>query len=155
MKTIIIAPYAKRLKTNKENPKNYPYWPGLVAMLRETCNVVQIAVTGEAVIPGVSKVAIDLKMREIESMTQSCDTWVSVDSFLQHMVNCCGKKPGTVIWSLSDPSIFGYGYNLNVLKDRARLKRFQFGIWEECEYDADAYMPADAVYALMRSRFGV
>ena len=64
---------------------------------------------------------------------------ISVESFFQHF--CWDlKKPGIVIWSQSDPIIFGHKENINLLKDRSYLRKDQFHIWEQCEYNKDAFI---------------
>jgi hypothetical protein len=56
------------------------------------------------------------------------------------------KKPGVVLWSLSNPNFFGYNYNLNILKDSKYLRPDQFGIWEQAIYNPDAYLDANTIY---------
>jgi hypothetical protein len=52
-----------------------------------------------------------------------------------------------VIWGISDPDIFGYDYNTNILKDRKYLRPDPFGTWKEIKEDEktkvkkDVYMP--------------
>jgi hypothetical protein len=48
---IIIAPYAQKLRNNKENPKNYPYWKELIAMIDEL--IIQVGVDGRLLMIGV------------------------------------------------------------------------------------------------------
>lgn len=150
-KYIVIAPYAKRLRNGKENPKNYPHWRELVHLMSKTHDIIQIGIDGEDRIPGVAETKFGIKLKEIEELIQYCDTWVSVDSFLQHMVNCTPlKKPGVVLWARSDWRIFGYPQNLNIIKDEKYLLQFPFSIWEDVPYDPDAYMPACEIYEIMR-----
>ena len=42
---IIIAPYAQKLISGKENPKNYPYWEELIKQIDEP--IIQVGVVGE------------------------------------------------------------------------------------------------------------
>ena len=46
---IIIAPYAKALTNGKQNPKNYPYWEELIALIQINIGfeVVQVGIEGE------------------------------------------------------------------------------------------------------------
>lgn len=154
MKQIVIAPYSQKLK-DKENPKNYPYWNDLIKFLSKDFNCVQIGITGHEQIPYTSKIYYNLKLSEIENLINESHSWISVDSFLPHLVNCSKNiKPGIVLWSLSDPKIFGYEYNLNILKDRKYLNSFQFVIWEMSRYDLDAYFLPQDIYPKIKMFLG-
>jgi ADP-heptose:LPS heptosyltransferase len=132
---IIIAPYAQKLRNGKENPKNYPYWKELIAIIDQP--IVQVGVKGEQQL--VEDFRLNLSISELTQLVQECKTWISVDSFFQHF--CWDlKKPGIVIWSQSDPIIFGHKENINLLKDRSYLRKDQFHIWEQCEYNKDAFI---------------
>ena len=132
---IIIAPYAQKLRNGKENPKNYPYWKELIAIIDQP--IIQVGVKGEQQL--VEDFRLNLSISELTQLVQECKTWISVDSFFQHL--CWDlKKPGIVIWSQSDPIIFGHKENINLLKDRNYLRKDQFHIWEQCEYNKDAFI---------------
>lgn len=135
---IIISPYSKALRNSKENPKNYPinYWEELIIELKKYNEVVQIGVNGER--PLVSKFYFNLPLKEISALINISDFWISVDNFLPHLANKLGKK-GAVLWSQSDPLIFGYPRNINILKDRSYLRKDQFNIWEQCKYNIEAF----------------
>jgi len=133
---ILISPYSKPLRDGKENPKNYPYWKELVIELEKFNEVVQIGIKGE--VPLVSKFYFNLSLKEISALVNLSDFWISVDNFLPHLANKLGKR-GAVLWSQSDPLIFGYPQNVNILKDRRCLRSNQFNIWEQSVYNIDAY----------------
>jgi ADP-heptose:LPS heptosyltransferase len=135
---IIISPYAQKLRNGKINPKNYPYWSELVEELfKNDYDIVQVGVEGEE--PLVSDFRKNLPLTELAELVHSCDTWIGVDSFFQHF--CWDlKKPGIVIWSQSDPLIFGHEENINLLKDRKYLRKEQFWLWEQGEYNKDAFV---------------
>jgi ADP-heptose:LPS heptosyltransferase len=140
---IIIAPYAQKLRNKKNNPKNYPYWTKLVKELSKNgYDIVQIGVEGEE--PLVPDFRKNLPLTELAELVNQCDTWISVDSFFQHF--CWDlKKPGIVIWSQSDPLIFGHEENTNLLKDRKYLRNKQFWLWEQCEYKKTAFVEPNTV----------
>ena len=140
---IIISPYAQKLRNKKINPKNYPYWSKLVKELSKNgYDIVQVGVEGEE--PLVSDFRKNLPLTELAELVNSCDTWISVDSFFQHF--CWDlKKPGIVIWSQSDPLIFGHEENINLLKDRKYLRKEQFYLWEQCEYKKNAFVEPNTV----------
>jgi hypothetical protein len=55
-------------------------------------------------------------------------------------------KPGIVLWSVSDPEIFGYPENLNLLKDRKYLRKDQFAVWEAVTLDPETFVGPEEVY---------
>jgi ADP-heptose:LPS heptosyltransferase len=132
---IIIHPFSKALPSGKENPKNFPYWQELIAMIDEP--IIQVGVTGEKQL--VDDFRCDLPIPELCSLIQECRTWVGVDSFFQHLC-WTENKPGVVLWSVSDPLIFGHSENTNLLKDRHFLATNQFLWWESTEFNANSFM---------------
>ena len=139
-KTIIISPYSQKLRNGKNNPKNYPYWDELVLELKKKdFYIIQIGVSGEKSITGVDEVKFNQSLKEIEDLLRNCYVFISVDNFLPHLANCIGVR-GIVLWGQSDPDIFGYKENINILKDRKYLRRNQFDVWESCEYNKDSFV---------------
>jgi ADP-heptose:LPS heptosyltransferase len=137
---IIIAPYAAKLKTGKTNPKNYPYWKELIAMIDQP--IVQVGVEGEEqLVPDFRK---NLSIIELRKLLDECDTWISCDSFFQHLGWDHGKK-GIVLWSVSDPLIFGHPENVNLLRNRKHLVKNQFFPWDHYEFDPKTAVDADYV----------
>lgn len=138
---ILIAPYAQKLRDGKNNPKNYPWWPELISLIKEP--IIQVGVDGEKQL--VDDFRKNLSLKELEVLLLDCKTWISVDSFFQHFAWDLGKK-GVVLWGQSDPNIFGHPENINLLKDRKYLREKQFWWWEQCEYREDAFVrPAEVV----------
>lgn len=146
---ILIAPFARKLRNDKQNPKNFPYWSELITLLKGN-GITQIGMEGEPQL--VENFKKNLPLLKIMDLVNSCDVWISVDSFLQHLAYHQGKR-GIVIWSVSDPRIFGYPENLNILKDPKYLREKQFNIWEEQEYNPDAFVDAQTVYNVLTSNF--
>jgi len=137
---ILISPWAQKLRNEKNNPKNYPWWPELISMIGEP--IVQIGVTEEKQL--VEDFRTNLSLEELKSLVFYCRTWISVDSFFQHFAWDLGK-PGIVLWGQSDPNIFGHLENTNLLKDRKYLREKQFWWWEQCEYNSDAFVSPQEV----------
>lgn len=146
---IIISPYAQKLRNGKINPKNYPYWSELVELLyKSKYKIVQVGVEGEE--PLVPDFRKNLPLTELSELVQSCDTWISVDSFFQHF--CWDlKKPGIALWSQSDPNIFGHPENINLFKDKKYFRPNQFLTWEQCDYVKDAFVDPDHVMKHLRT----
>ena len=126
---IIISPYAKKLHNGKVNPKNYPYWKELIKLIDQP--IIQIGIDGEEqLVPDFRK---NLSLDELGNLVDECKTWVSCDSFFQHF--CWDrKKYGIVLWSVSDPNIFGHPENPN-----------QFLWWDFTEYDATKFVLPEEV----------
>jgi ADP-heptose:LPS heptosyltransferase len=144
---ILISPFAQKLRNGKDNPKNFPYWPELVKRLRDGgFEVIQIGAAKDTPIEGITEFKQNLKLKEIANLIKECDVWISVDSFLQHLNQYYTKKRGIVIFSQSDPKHFGYPLNNNILKDKKYFREKQFWLWEQCEYNKDAFVTAEEVY---------
>jgi len=132
---IIISPYTKKLISGKQNPKNYPFWRELIALIDEP--IIQIGIEGEEqLVPDFRK---NLPLAELILLLKECRTWVSCDSFFQHLAWSEGK-PGIVLWSVSDPLIFGHPENINLLKSRNNLAKNQFLWWEFVPHDAETFV---------------
>ena len=139
---IVISPYAKALRNGKKNPKNYPFWKELIEMIDEP--IVQVGVEGEEqLVPDFRK---NLPMTEMRKLIQECRIWISCDSFLQHL-GWDEKKPGIVLWSVSDPLIYGHLENINLLKDRNYLAKNQFLWWELEEHKDERFVKPEEVLA--------
>ena len=126
---IIISPYSKALLSGKQNPKNYPYWEELIAQIDEP--IVQVGIEGEKQL--VEDFRKNLRISELRQLIQECRTWISCDSFFQHLGWDEGKQ-GIVLWGVSDPLIYGHPENINLLKDRSYLAPNQFLWWESTEH---------------------
>jgi ADP-heptose:LPS heptosyltransferase len=137
---ILIHPYAKPLLNGKVNPKNYPYWEELISLIDEP--IIQIGVEGENQL--VSDFRKNLSIIELRQLIKDCRTWIGIDSFFQHLAWNEGKQ-GIVLWSVSDPIIFGHTENINLLKNRVYLAKNQFLWWDFTEYDANKFVEPEIV----------
>ena len=141
---IIISPYSKALKNGKTNPKNYPYWKELIRLIDQP--IVQVGIEGETqLVPDFRK---NLSLSELRKLIQECKTWISCDSFFQHLA-WDEKKRGIVLWSVSDPLIFGHAENINLLKDRKNLVANQFLWWEFEEHKDERFVKPEEVLAYL------
>ena len=137
---IIISPYSKQLKNGKRNPKEYPHWEELIALINEP--IVQVGIAGEKQL--VPDFRPNLSLVQLKKLLQECRTWIGCDSFFQHLAWSIGK-PGIVLWSVSDPLIFGHPENINLLKDRSCLAENQFLWWDYVEYDSSKFVSPQEV----------
>lgn len=143
---ILIFPYARALRNGLNNPKNYPWWPELIEKLQKNIEIpgpiIQLGTKEEKQL--VSNFYTDVPLEKLGELVDTCDTWISVDSFGQHF--CWDRgKPGIVLWGQSDPLIFGHPENINLLKDRKYLRDKQFWLWEQCNYKEEAFVDTDTV----------
>jgi len=113
--------------------------------------IIQVGVTGEKELVGIDEVKFNLSMDELADLLNTCDTWMSVDNFFQHFASHY-DKPGVVIFGKSDPNIFGYKHNLNILKDRKNLRAKPFDIWESTEFNKNVFPYAEEVFKAFKDR---
>lgn len=144
---IIISPYAKKLISGKRNPKNYAYWGELLQLIPKDVHIVQVGVDGEDQL--VDDFRVNLPVAELRKLLRECDTWISCDSFFQHLGWDEGKK-GIVLWSVSDPLIYGHPENINLLKSREHLAENQFLWWEYIEHDATKFVEPSVVLQVLQ-----
>jgi hypothetical protein len=143
--SVIISPYCRPLRNNKRNAKNYPWWNEIVSYLTESYEVIQIGRKDELMLFKIDQFRYDLPPDKIQYLINSCKFWMSVDNFLPHFCNTFTKKKGIVLFSKSDPNIFGYNHNVNLLKDRSYLRPEQYYIWEDVEYHEEAFIQPEIV----------
>lgn len=137
---IVIAPFAKKLRNGKRNPKDYPYWQEVIAGIKEP--IIQVGVVGEEQL--VDDFRKNLPLADLRQLIKDCRTWLSCDSFFQHLAWDEGK-PGIVLWGVSDPLIFGHKENTNLLKDRKYLAKNQFLWWELTEHRNECFVEPEEV----------
>jgi hypothetical protein len=142
--SIIIQPFARKLRDGERNAKDYPWWAELLPAVSwmTPCDIIQIGVSGEQQL--VPDFRIDLSYSALQQLIRDCDTFICGDSFLQHLGWSLGKQ-GIVLWGKSDPLIFGHPENINLLADRANLRSDQFGIWEGVSYSPEVFVSSQRV----------
>jgi len=139
---IIISPYAQKLRNGKPNPKNYPFWKQVIQSIDE--EIIQVGVEGEEQL--VDDFRKNLSLSELCLLLHKCRTWVSCDSFFQHLAWQQEKK-GIVLWSVSNPAIFGHDININLLKSKDCLAPNQFLWWEDTPFDPEKFVsPEEVIY---------
>jgi len=153
VKRILISPFARGLRgeaSKRENPKNYPYWTELLTMLRdEGFYVIQVGTPNEKQLPA-DEWKFGLPLKQLEELLESVDVWISVDNFFNHFATTKGRR-GIVLWGQSDPNIFGYKSNINLLQGRKYLRHNQYQPWESTHYDKHAFVAPDRVVTAVKS----
>lgn len=125
-KTILI------IRGNIQNAKSYPFWEELIHLLSDDFKIKEI----KGILPE----------NEIIDLINECFTYITVDSFVPHLCKYYNLKPGIVLWNKSDPLIFGYKTNMNLLKDRKYLRPDQFGEWRGSQMQTDGWLSAEEVF---------
>jgi ADP-heptose:LPS heptosyltransferase len=144
---ILISPYSRLLLSGKINAKNYPYWPEVIKILIDKGHIItQIGLDKEVKL--VEDFRVNLSLAEVSKLVIDYDLWIAVDNFLAHLAHTL-KKPGIVIFSLSDPKIFGYPENVNIIKDKSFLRANQFDLWENATYETKAFIEPDKVITMV------
>ena len=146
---ILLAPFAAPQPYSKRpNAKNYPFTAKLVCLL-EGHDLMQIGGSHDPQIVPVFKQ--NPSHKETESLLQQCDTFIAVDSYLQHAAWAIGK-PGIVLWGPSDPLIFGHDLHTNLFKSRIYLRPNQFLNWEDVSLRSEAFVDPEVVVKHLTSR---
>jgi len=145
---ILISPYSQKLPEEKAkiNPKNYPYWEEFIKIIKEKkpeANIIQIGVSSEPTLKGVDTVMHNLQPPQLLKLAQSSKAWLSVDNFFQHFCSYYKIPNGFVIFGQSDPKIFGYSSNTNVLKNPKYLRQHQFNFWWQTDYKKEVFVSAE------------
>jgi GT2 family glycosyltransferase len=135
--TIIISPYSYA----PDHAKSYPYWKELVVLLKTlNLKLVQIGKPGEVPLENMDDYWWGLSLKELEKKVSECQVWISVDNFLQHLVNAMPTPiKGITIWGVSDPKLFGYPHNLNILKSEKYFRPDQFNVWFGLKQNKEAF----------------
>ena len=145
---IVVSPYSQ----NANHPKSYPQWLELIKLLKTTgYRLVQIGRSNEPTLDSIDEHVKDKSFSELQSLISGSKTWISVDNFLPHMVNCIDKIiPGVVIFSQSDPRLFGYPYNINILKSDKYLRPNQFDKWDDVKRIDASFESAENIFLRMK-----
>jgi ADP-heptose:LPS heptosyltransferase len=140
---ILLSLVAKKLKSGKPNPKDYPYWKELIELLKNDGHeLVQVGITGEQQM--VDNFQQNLDMQVTARLIQDCDMFISVDTFLQHYAWSLGKY-GIVLWGQGNPEIFGHKENCNLLKDKKYIRKNIFEFWDNAECIDEAFVEPKVV----------
>lgn len=146
---IIVSPYSKKLQdTYPHNPKNYPFWYAVThALIQKGDTIIQIGKGNEQTIPATSY-KFDLSLKDLRILVEQCDTWISVDNFFPHFCAChFPNKPGIVLWGVSNPRVYGYPTNTNLVGDFNYIASYQFGKWQPTQFNTRAFSSAEEVLA--------
>lgn len=117
---------------NLNNAKSYPFWEELLVLLKDH---------------EVKEIKGILKEQEIKDLVKEADCVVTIDTFLIHFIKYYKlTTPTIVIWGLSDPLIFGYKDQTNLLKGRKYLRSGQFLWWKDIPNNPEVFVTPETVY---------
>lgn len=152
MITCLVSPVSRRKPNGERSPKDYPGWEELCIQLRRKgCHITQVAADGDERLQNINALYTGSPLDRVITLAAEASIWISVDNFLPHAVySVYGEtRPGVVLWGPSDPEIFGYPANLNILRSKGCLCGNQFGLWRDVTYDATRFMPPFCVICSM------
>lgn len=143
MAKILIQPYAAMPKDATElgkNPKDWPYFDKLIEAMPQH-EWLQIGF-GNKPIKGAKEVVANRK--GVIALIEECDTWISVDTWLQHVATLTCRKRGIVLFSRSEPKMFGHPQNINLLKSQMYVQS-PYAPWLAANYSAAAFVSVEKV----------
>lgn len=144
---LILSPYSRVTQDGRPNAKNFPHWQAVVNALKDEMNIIQIGTKEEPRLENVTAF-LKPKLSELKDLLKGAKCFASVDNFLQHYVRTyIPTLTGVVVFSKSDPRVFGYPQNTNLLKDKKYLRnrQEQWWLWSQTNFDADAFVEPSVV----------
>ena len=138
----LVSPWSRHPK----NEKNYPYWNNLMFGLAvRGWRLIQVGVDGESKLDGC-EYKFNLELVLLEKLLLDVGHFIACDNFLHHMAYSLGIE-GVVLFGPSDPVIFGYPTQLNILKSRDYLRKDQFGFYKDYvwEHSREGWYEAEEV----------
>ncbi len=115
MKSILLSLFSRKTPEGKTSPKSYPFYKELTKSLNDMGFLtIQLGVVEESDIGAIHRYN-GLPAEDLVKIVKDSYTFISCDTFLPHLCQCyCPEKRGIVIWSKSDPAVFGYPNNINL-----------------------------------------
>jgi hypothetical protein len=149
-KIILISCWAKPLRNGGWNAKNpsKEWWNKLTKLLKDKGYLIYQCGQGpEIKLKLADRHLWDKDLWALGEDIKTCAAWVSVDNFFHHWALLEFKRQGIVLFSQSDPTIFGHPQNINLLKDKKYLRAKQMEMWESATYDKEAFVEPEIVVA--------
>ena len=160
-KIVLLSLFSKLTHaTKKISPKSYPldYSLKLVKLLKEKgIFTIQIGISEESDIEADIRYN-NLSFPELKELFFKIDSFICCDNFYSHFAHYYDpNKKGIVIFSQSDPKLFGYDSNVNLLQDKKYLRsgKEQYQYWENCDYIEDAFVKPEIILNNMCKLLGI
>ena len=148
---ILIHPSPARLENNQQSAKFFPisWWDKVITAFPKT-TFYQIGTRGDEIVNNcITK--FGLSEPEIIKLAKECDFVVATESFLPHLLHPY-NIPCIVLFSRSDPEIFGYKENINLIKDRKYIREDIYGKWITCPVIPEAYIEPEILIKLLKKK---
>ena len=128
-KNIIVSAWARWYgAADKQNAKNYPYIQELCDLLiKDGYHLIQVGLGSEKRLTGC-EYRFDMPLMDLEKLLKDTGYFLAVDNFLHHAAHSLGIS-GIVLFGPSDPEVFGYKDQVNIIKDRSLIRTDQFGFY--------------------------
>jgi len=157
MLKVLIHSQAKSCKDGSVSPKDYPYFDELIEKIKNNFENVEINQLGSPKDKKLNKINnyyFDVNLQDIKNLINEHDLWISVDSFLPHYCNCYNLKNGFVIYTVSDPLIFGYKNNINLIKDRKyiRDRKIIFIYYKKEDFNKNAFIDYNMIFEKIKEK---
>lgn len=150
-KIVLLSLFSKLTHaTKKISPKSYPlnYSLKLVKLLKEKgIFTVQIGISEESDIEADIRYN-NLSFPELKELLNKIDIWCACDNFWPHFAHYYDpNKKGIVIFSQSDPKLFGYDSNVNLLQDKKYLRpgKEQYQYWENAFFLQNSFVEPNII----------
>lgn len=157
MKRILIHPEAKSCKDGSISPKNYPYFNELIEKIKNNFKDIEINQLGNSKdkkLNQINNYYFDIDLQDIENLIDEHDLWISIDSFLPHYCDCYKLKNGIVIYTVSNPDIFGYKSNINLIKNKKFIRNRNkiFIYYNKEDYNENAFIDYNKIYEKIQEK---
>lgn len=150
---ILFSPFCAKIPVQENNrvvgykpsAKTPYYWKEFTAVVHATqknWELLQIGAPDDEKLPHCGFFSPKIPSEAIKLIKQS-DTWLCPDTWLQHLASPI--KKGVVVWSRSDPKLFGYDTNINLLKDEKYIKPDPWSTWHQTEYIKEAFVDYEEI----------
>ena len=148
---IVFAPFAARMPNGTRNAKNWPWFKELIASMPED-EFIQLGANGEDRIEGSSQFIQGFPLEKLEGVIREADTWLAVDTWLPHFCATLRLQSGVVIWGQSNPKIWGYPTNVNLIKSFDYLRPYQYAPWYDVPYNEEVFVGPEVVRDALRGK---
>jgi hypothetical protein len=115
--------------------KTYPFWNILIDNLKEAgYKVVQFKFKNEPSYNNVDEVITPSFPTIVELLKDPDSYLISNDSFIPHLLNVyLPTKKNFVLFGCTNPDIYGYSQNINILKSKSFLVENQFTVLKDLQ----------------------
>lgn len=155
---ILISPYCARIPIvqngkvvgTQDSAKTPYYWKEFMAVVHATqkdWEFLQIGAPDDIHLPHCKFKSPRIPQEAVE-LIKSTDTWVCPDTWLQHLASPI--KKGVVVWSRSNPKLFGYDTNINLVKDEKYFKPDPWSTWHQTEYIKEAFVDYEEIIMALK-----